>query len=319
MSRRISISGTSSKLNAIAARRPLARAGWALAVLAALLLLAGAAIAAIAFPALTGRVVDQAELLSPQQEAELTRKLEALQRASTRQLVVATVSSLQDNPIEDYGYQLGRAWHIGQQGANNGVILLVAPNEKRVRIEVGYGLEPVLPDALASQIIQQQILPRFRANDYPGGIAAGADAIIAPLQAPPEAAERAVQAAGAAHNERTREHGERRGGGSIWPLLFWIGVVLFVVIGSIGSGLRGRRYRRSGKSGWVDWAPIVLWGLASGSRRGRRRGWDDWGGGGWGGGSWGGGGGGSSWGGGGGGGFSGGGGSFGGGGASGGW
>jgi uncharacterized protein len=312
MSHPISISGISSKLTAIAAR-PFARAGWALAALAALLFMAGAAMAAINFPALSGRVVDQAELLSPQQEAELTGKLEALQRASTRQLVVATVSSLQDNPIEDYGYQLGRAWHIGQQGANNGVILLVAPNEKRVRIEVGYGLEPILPDALASQIIEQQILPRFRANDYPGGIVAGTDAIIAQLQAPQEAAERAAAAAGQAHEERSRERGTRRGGGSILALIFWIGVVLFIVIGAIGSGFRGKRYRGR-RRGWGG--PVVIWGPGWGGRR--HRGWDDWGGG-WGGGggsSWGGGG--SSWGGGGGG-FSGGGGSFGGGGASGGW
>jgi uncharacterized protein len=270
------------------------------------LVVATPAMAAITFPALPGRVVDQAELLSPAQEAQLNQKLEALQRASSRQLVVATVSSLQDNPIEDYGYQLGRAWHIGQQGANNGVILLVAPTEKRVRIEVGYGLEPILPDALSSQIIEQQILPRFRANDYPGGIMAGTDAIIAQLQAPPEAAERAALVAGQAHTERTREHGARRGGGSILPLIFWIGVTLFIVIGAVGSGLHGRRYRGR-RRGWGG--PIVLWGPGWGSGR-------DWGGGSWGGGgsSWGGGGGG-----GGGGGFSGGGGSFGGGGASGGW
>src|SRR5689334_1478290 len=271
MSRPISISGTSSNLTILAAR-PFARALWALAAGLALLLAAGGALAAISFPALTGRVVDQAELLSPAQEAELTRKLETLQRASSRQLVVATVSSLQDNPIEDYGYQLGRHWQIGQQGANNGVILLVAPTEKRVRIEVGYGLEPILPDALSSQIIEQQILPRFRANDHAGGIIAGADAIIAQLQAPPEAAERAALAAAAAQTERSRTRGERRSSGSAWPLFFWIGVTLFILLGLLGRGLRGRRYRRGGgKSGWVDWAPIVIWGLGSGSRRRRSR------------------------------------------------
>jgi uncharacterized protein len=292
------------------AARPFAGAGWALAMLVALLfVMAGAAMAAPTFPPLTGRVVDQAELLSPQQEAALTQKLEALQRASSRQLVVATVSSLQDNPIEDYGYQLGRAWHIGQQGANNGVILLVAPNERRVRIEVGYGLEPILPDALSSQIIEQQILPRFRANDYPGGIAAGTDALIAQLQAPPEAAEQAALAAGRGQTERSRARNERRHSGSAWPIFFWIGVTLFVVLGAVRNGLGGRRYRGR-RRGWGG--PIMLWGPGWGGGWGRNRGWDDWGGG------WGGGGGGSSWGGGGGG-FSGGGGSFGGGGASGGW
>jgi len=294
-------------LTALTARPP-ARALGVLAALALLLLAAGAAIAAIAFPPLSGRVVDQAELLSPAQEAELTRKLEALQQASTRQLVVATVSSLQDNPIEDYGYQLGRHWRIGQGNANNGVILLVAPNEKRVRIEVGYGLEPILPDALASQIIEQQILPRFRERDFAGGIMAGTDAIIAQLQAPPEAAEQRAAAAGQAQTERSRERGERRGASTMWPLVFWVGVALFIALGVARSGLRGRRYRGRGKGG-----PIIIWGGGNwgGSSRRRGRDWDDWGG-------WGGGGSGGSWGGGGGG-FSGGGGSFGGGGASGGW
>ena len=291
------------------AARPTVRAGLLPAALALLLLVAGAAMAAINFPALRGRVVDQAELLSPAQEAELARKLEALQRASSRQLVVATVSSLQDNPIEDYGYQLGRHWRIGQEGANNGVILLVAPTEKRVRIEVGYGLEPILPDALSSQIIEQQILPRFRANDYAGGIIAGSDAIIAQLQAPPEAAERAAIEAGRAQTERSRSRGERRGGSSAWPLIFWIGVTLFIVLGAMRSGLRGKSYRRRRRGGWGG--PVVIWGPGWGGGS-----WGGSGGGSWGGGSWGGSGGGS-WGGGGG--FSGGGGSFGGGGASGGW
>src|SRR3954467_3849264 len=132
---------------------------------------------AVGFPPLTGRVVDQADLLNPGQEQQLTQRLEALQRASSRQLVVTTVSSLQDVPIEDYGYQLGRAWHIGQQGANNGIILLVAPNERKVRIEVGYGLEPIMTDAMSSSIIRDTILPKFKAGDMPGGIVAGAQAI----------------------------------------------------------------------------------------------------------------------------------------------
>jgi uncharacterized protein len=160
-----------------------------------LLLLSGPA-AAQNFPALTGRVVDGANLLSPADEAELTGKLQALQQASSRQLVVATVPDLQGYPIEDYGYQLGRKWGIGQKEANNGTILLVAPTERRVRIEVGYGLEPIITDALSWQIINQTILPRFKADDYPGGIKAGADALIGQLGAPPEVAEqKALEAA----------------------------------------------------------------------------------------------------------------------------
>jgi uncharacterized protein len=250
------------------------------------------------YPALSGRVVDQANLLDPAQEAELGAKLEALERASTRQLVVVTLPNLGGRSIEEYGVGLGRAWHIGQQGANNGVVLIVAVEERKVRIEVGYGLEGIMTDALSSRIIREAITPRFREGDYPGGINAGADAIIEQLQAPPEAAEaRVLEAA-----QTARGSGN---GGSILTLIFWIVVIVFIIIVSIvRRGVRGRRYGRRG--GWGV-APIVIWGSGLGNSGG-----SSWGGGGS---SWGGGG----WSGGGGGGFSGGGGSFGGGGASGGW
>ena len=259
-------------------------------------LLVAAPAAAQTFPELSGRVVDQAELLSPEQEAALTARLEALETASSRQLVVATVRSLEDHPIEDYGYRLGRHWGIGQREANNGIILLVAPNERKVRIEVGYGLEPIMTDALSHQIIEDRILPRFRDNgDYAGGINDGATAIIEQLQAPPEQAEqRALAAAEAAKSGS--------GGASFLPLIFWAVVLGFMFIPMLINRLRGKKYRgKRRRSG-----PVLIWGPGLGSS-------------GWGGGSsssWGGGG--SSWGGGGGG-FSGGGGSFGGGGASGGW
>jgi uncharacterized protein len=254
-----------------------------------LLLLVAAPAAAQDFPALAGRVVDAANIIPDADEAALTQKLAAVEQASSRQLVVATVPSLGGYPIEDYGYQLGRKWGIGQKGANNGIILLVAPNERKVRIEVGYGLEPIMTDALSGDIVREQILPRFKANDYPGGINAGADAIIAQLRAPPEVAERKAMEA-----QQRKASGSDGDEGSPIPLIFWGLVLAFVVLRGLMPGRRGRRYRRHGI--WV-WGP----GL---------------GGGGWGGGSSGGGFGGF---GGGGGGFSGGGGSFGGGGASGGW
>ncbi|HEX8238193.1 MAG TPA: TPM domain-containing protein [Allosphingosinicella sp.] len=258
-----------------------------------LLCLAAAPAAAQDFPKLTGRIVDSANIIPDADEAALTGKLEALETASSRQLVVATVPSLQGYDVADYGYQLGRAWGIGQKSANNGIILLVAPTERKVTIQVGYGLEPIMTDALSHQIISQQILPRFKAGDYPGGINAGADAIIAQLQAPPEQAEQKAIAA------QQAQRGKGGDDGSIFPLIFWGIVLVFVILPMLRRGRRGRRHRRSGV--WV-WGP----GLGGG-----------WGGGGWGGGSSGGGFGG--FGGGGGGGFSGGGGSFGGGGASGGW
>ncbi|HYE27700.1 MAG TPA: TPM domain-containing protein [Allosphingosinicella sp.] len=256
-----------------------------------LLVLAAAPAAAQTFPALTGRVVDAANIIPDADEAALTGRLSALQQASSRQLVVATVPDLQGYPIEDYGYQLGRHWGIGQKGANNGIILLVAPNERKVRIEVGYGLEPIMTDALSSQIIADQILPAFKKGDFPGGINAGADAIIAQLQAPPEQAEQKALEAQQASSRGMDEEAI----GNLLPLAFWGIVFVFVIIPMIArGGRRGRRYRRRGV--WV-WGP----GLGGG-----------WGGGSSGGGGWGSGGGGF-------GGFSGGGGSFGGGGASGGW
>jgi uncharacterized protein len=267
-----------------------------LRLLLLLCLAAGAPAYAQQFPKLTGRVVDQANILGAGDEAALTQKLQGLEQASSRQLVVATVADLQGYPIEEYGYRLGRAWGIGQSEANNGTILLVAPNERKVRIEVGYGLEPILTDALSSLIIQNRILPRFKAGDYPGGINAGADAIIEQLQAPPEQAEQRALAANQQQRARQSESGGS-GGGSIFPLLFWGFILLFVILPMFRRGRRGRRYRRRGG------LPIVIWGPGTGG---------GWGSGGGGFGGFGGGGGGF-------GGFSGGGGSFGGGGASGGW
>ena len=144
--------------------------------------LAPAAMAAPEFPPLSGRVVDQAGLLSAADTEQLTRRLAALEQTTSNQLVVVILKDLQGYAIEDYGYQLGRHWGIGQAKLNNGVLLIVAPKERKVRIEVGYGLEGDLPDAIAHQIIQREILPRFKQQDYTGGINKGVDAIIAAIQ-----------------------------------------------------------------------------------------------------------------------------------------
>lgn len=143
------------------------------------LVYAGVALAAaLHFPALTGRVVDEAHILAPATIASLTQELEDYERGTGNQLVVVTLSSLQGVPIEDYGYKLGRNWAIGQAGKNNGVLLIVAPNERKVRIEVGYGNEPLLTDAASSQIVQGIILPAFRAGHMQQGIVDGSQAII---------------------------------------------------------------------------------------------------------------------------------------------
>jgi uncharacterized protein len=145
------------------------------------LLCAGLALAALTFPELTGRVVDQANVLSSVARARLTEKLADLEQKSGIQLVVATVNSLQDQDIETYANQLFRHWQLGEKTKNNGVLLLVAPKEKRVRIEVGYGLEGTLTDALSKIIIINAIAPRFKANDFDGGITHGVDDIVTVL------------------------------------------------------------------------------------------------------------------------------------------
>ena len=133
------------------------------------------------FPALSGRIVDEARLLSAEREAALTTRLEALEAETGDQLVVITVNDLQGYPIEDYGYRLGRAWGIGQDEDDNGVLLIVAPNERKVRIEVGYGLEPILTDALSARIIHDDILPAFRVGGFERGIEQGVEAIATQL------------------------------------------------------------------------------------------------------------------------------------------
>jgi uncharacterized protein len=147
-----------------------------LAVLAALLLATPAWTQT--FPALTGRVVDEAGILGAPLRAALTADLADLEAKTTHQLVVVTVRSLQGLTIEDYGVLLGRAWQIGQKGKNNGVLLLVAPTERKVRIEVGYGLEGELTDAVAKLIIEGSILPSFREGDMAAGVSRGTYAII---------------------------------------------------------------------------------------------------------------------------------------------
>jgi len=266
----------------VAEQAAAAVARWCALLAAALWLIVATAAGAQQFPPLTGRVVDAAKLLDTGQVRQLDQLSAAVEQASSRQLVVATVPSLQGYTIEDYGYRLGRAWGIGQKGANNGVILLVAPNERKVRIEVGYGLEPIVTDAYASIVVNQTILPRFRDGDMAGGIVAGAQQLAEQLKLPLEAAERRAAQASAKPT--------RADDGSDWTVAaFWIAVVLvLVLLPLMRRSAGGRRYRGG-------FAPVVIWGGGSG-----------WGGG-------------SSGGGFSGGGFSGGGGSFGGGGASGSW
>jgi uncharacterized protein len=260
------------------------------------------------FPQFTGLVTDAANILPADRKAAIEAKLTALKQQTGRQVVVATIPDLQDRDIADYGYQLGRAWGVGLKGLDNGAILIVAPKEHKVRIEVGYGLEPVMTDAFSSVIIQQKIVPAFKANDMPGGIDAGVDAMIAQLSLPDDQAKAKLAEAVKQYDQ---SHARHRSGGIPFGAIIWIVIVGVVIVSHIGrSAGRARRYGGGGGSNW----PIWLWAASEMMDNNHR-------GGGWGGGSSSGGG--SDSGGGGGwmgGGFSGGGGgSFGGGGASGSW
>jgi uncharacterized protein len=198
----------------------------ALGLAALLALVLAAPASAQTFPQLTGRVVDEAEVLDAATRAALTQRLVDLEAKTTDQLVVVTVRSLQKLTIEDYGVRLGRAWQIGQKGKNNGVLLIVAPSDRKVRIEVGRGLEGTLPDAVASYIIQQSILPHFRDGNTVGGISRGVDNIVSVLTG--DAAEWKARAVKAQPARFTRiMHG-------IGAMLSWIPHDFVIVIGMLG-------------------------------------------------------------------------------------
>lgn len=272
--------------------------------------------AAPAFPALSGRVVDAAHILPPDIIHTITARAQAIEADTGAQLVVVTVPTLDGLDIADYGYRLGRHWGIGQKRerggrGDNGVLLLVAPNERRVRIEVGYGLEPVLTDALADTIIRRRILPEFRAGKLPAGTLAGALAIADVIAVPPE---EWSQHQAPARNAAAADAGDGVpfGGIAFFGMLgawLWLAVSRRrqrrahpTPVGKAGklppSARRGRRGRRG--------PPLILWGPGFWSGRDDDDHRGGFGGGGFGGGGFGGG-------------FGGGGGSFGGGGASGGW
>jgi uncharacterized protein len=209
-----------------------ARAAQAMLVV---LLIAGLAPAAMAytFPALTGRVVDDAGIINPPTRASIEAKAKELEDKSGIQLVVATVKSLEGGDIESFANQLFRSWKLGEAKKNNGVLLLVAPNERKVRIEVGYGLEGTLTDALSSVIISSAIVPRFKSGDYSTGIERGVDGIIAVLTT--DAAEWHAKA-------KVRQDSPSGNG---FPIILFIVLVIVVIYlirnaGPPGAGPGGR-------------------------------------------------------------------------------
>jgi uncharacterized protein len=245
-----------------------------------------------AFPALSGRIVDAAGIIPQDRRAGIDARLAAHEAKTTDQIVVATLPSLQGYAIEDFSNRLFRAWRLGQDKTNNGVLLLVAPTERKVRIEVGYGLEGALTDALSRVVIATAITPKFKSGDFAGGIEAGVDAILSILSKDADEWQR-----------RAKVRDDQPGFEAVIPFIImalFLAIFLTMAINSVRQGPSGSRWHRTRNGGWV-----MLPGTGT-----------SWGGSGSSGSSWGGGGsGGSS----GGGGFSGGGGSSGGGGASGDW
>lgn len=272
-----------------------------LAALIALLLAALASSAAWAqLPARPeGPIADYANILDPTDEASLDARLRDYNQSTGRAIIVATVSSLNGEEIEPYAQRLAEEWGIGGLESENGVLFLVAPSERKLRIHTARGLQERLTDIMSGRIIRDAVVPRFKAGDMSGGIAAGVDAIIAQLDMDPAQA-RAIEEAQAAA-ERARQS---QGGFPIGALFWLVFIVLFFILPMLSRG--GRRRRRRG-SPWGNTArDIILWEAGSAIARGMLN--SGGGGGGWGGG-----------GGGGFGGFGGGGGGFNGGGASGGW
>ena len=193
---------------------------------------------ALDFPQLTGRVVDQAGVISADSKTKIEAKLSDLEDKSGIQLVVATVKSLEGGDIETYANQLFRTWKLGEAQKNNGVLLLVAPNEHKVRIEVGYGLEGTLTDALSSVVISSAIIPRFKAGDFSGGIERGVDGIISILSG---------DTADWQPKVNVRQDDPAADFGQIFPFLFFLLIIfIFWYLTRNSGGPGGGMTRRGG-------------------------------------------------------------------------
>lgn len=231
-------------------------------ILLTLSLAFASALSALEVPPLRGRVNDLAGLMPAARVQALEERLASFEKETGHQVAVLTIPSLEGEDLEGFSIRVAESWKIGKRGFDNGVILLIAKNERKLRIEVGYGLEGVLPDALASRIIREIIVPSFRANDFAGGIEAGVEAILKVTRGEPIP-------------EAPRRRTSRQS-----PLYTWAILPFLLLLFALGFLLNLSSHRRS-YSSWTG---------------GRRRGYDHWGGGfGGGGGGFGGGGSSGSW------------------------
>ncbi|WP_237353639.1 YgcG family protein [Xanthobacter sp. YC-JY1] len=247
---------------ALAVPRPATRFALVLAGLLALCLaVASVAVAPawaeLTFPPLTGRVVDAAHVLDAGTLAALDAKLAAQEAKASDQLVVATVPSLQGTSIEDYANRLFRTWQIGQAKKNNGVLLLVAPSERKVRIEVGYGLEGILTDAVSATIIRNAIVPAFKSGDMAAGIVKGTDAILEILNLDPDEAK--ARAKKLESSDWTEEEVDNLI--FLAVMVIFMGFIIWRVVRGGGPGGPAARRKRGGAvaGGPISWE----WGTGS--------------------------------------------------------
>ncbi len=203
---------------------------WLILLATAFALWAMPARAELAIPKLTQRVTDQAKLLSPEAARGLEQKLSDYEQATGHQFALLTLNSLEGAPIEDYSIRVAEAWRLGDAKRDDGLLLIIAKADRKMRIEVGYGLEGAVPDALAARIVRQQLTPAFRQGNFEAGIEQAFDTLMKAAQGesvrvgPPP--------------ERERDRGAARLT-SLLPVLFWVALLGFGMLGGLGRRRRG--------------------------------------------------------------------------------
>ena len=229
-------------------------------------------------PRPNGPIYDGADIISPATEAALDQRLRTYNRETGRALVVATIPSLDGAPLESYATGLFANWGIGGAERDQGLLLLVARDDRKMRIEVGYGLHPYFGGIMAGRVIRDDITPPFKEGDFDGGIVAGIDAITAHLAKSPEEA--------AAIEEAARAADAQQGGGEFpFGVLIWGGIVVFFVILPMLGRVRGKRYRGSASGAAGAVGEVLLWtAINAAMNSGNSSGGGGWGGGGGGGG-----------------------------------
>ena len=200
-------------------------------VLTSLFSLLTCAASAQSLPRPAGRINDFAGVIDAATEADLDRRLDRLEQQTSSEIAVATVESLDGMSVEEYASRLFKEWGVGRAKQDNGVLVVVAPNEREMRIEVGYGLEGVLPDGLAGDVIRKQFTPRFRDGDYSGGIRDGVGRVI-----------EIVERHQVLTPQELAQFNEANGGDDVpyWIVIPFFGLFVTIGFGMLGIGLRSK-------------------------------------------------------------------------------